>query len=76
MPLAWSKTVGEISHYAHVAEDGAVVCGEACDDPHGVNSETRCTRQAWHARDADGSRCRAIIRAAFGDEVVAQIDDA
>ena len=74
-PLAWNKIEDEISYYAS-ASDAGVVCGESGDDPHGVNSECRCTRLAWSSRDADGERCRQIIREAFGDDVVAQIDAA
>ena len=75
MPLAWKKTDDAISYYAS-ADDGGVVCGEAGDDPHGVNSESRCTRQAWLSRDGEGDRCRRIIRATFGEDAVAQIDAA
>jgi len=75
MPLTWKKTADEISTYAS-ADDGGVVCGEAGDDPHGPNSECRCSKQAWLARDADGERCRGIVRAAFGEDAVAKIDAA
>lgn len=75
MALSWKKTKGEISYFASVTDDG-VVCGEAGDDPHGVNSECRCTRQSWLARDGDGGRCRQIIADNFGAEAVAQIDAA
>jgi len=74
-PLSWSKTQAEITVYAS-ANDAWVVCGETSDNPHGVNSETRCTRLAWSSRDTDGERCRHIIRDAFGDDAVAQIDAA
>lgn len=74
-PLDWKKIEAEVSYYAS-ASDAGVVCGETSDDPHGVNSECRCTRLAWSSRDADGERCRQIIRAAFGDDVIEQIDAA
>jgi len=73
--LQWEKTRDSIRCYASVSDDG-VVCGEAGDDPHGVNSESRCTRLAWLSKQDDGERCRQIIRAAFGEGVVAQIDAA
>ncbi len=75
MALTWKKKTGEVSCSAELTDDG-VVCGEASDDPHGVNSETRCTRKSWLARDGDGKRCRQIIHDAFGAEAVAQIDAA
>lgn len=75
LPLSWNKVDGEISRYAS-ADDAGVVCGETSDDPHGVNSESRCTWLAWSSRDADGERCRRIIRDDFGDAAVAQIDAA
>lgn len=74
-PLTWNKIEAEISYYAS-ADDAGVVCGETSDDPHGVNSECRCTRLSWSSRDADGERCRRIIRDAFGDDAVARIDAA
>lgn len=74
MALTWKKTLEGISYYAS-ADASGVVCGEAGDDPHGVNSESRCTRLAWLTRDADGERCRHIVRAEFGEDAVAEIDE-
>jgi hypothetical protein len=73
MPLAWNKTEDAISHHASADATG-VTCSESSDDPHGVNSETRCSKEAWRSRDADGERCRRIILGTFGEDAVLQID--
>jgi len=75
MDLSFEKIVDRVTHYASASERG-VICGESEDNPHGVNHESRCSRAAWLARDAEGLLCRRIIRDTFGDDVVARIDAA
>ncbi len=75
MALDWKHTQDGISRFASASSDG-VICSESCDDPHGPNSESRCTAQAWIARDEDGERCRRMVLADFGPDAVAQIDAA
>jgi hypothetical protein len=73
MGIARSRLLATV-HGDVVVDDAGVTCSEACDNPHGVNSECRCSKRAWLERDDDGARCRSILSASFGEGAVAEVD--
>lgn len=65
----YRKRVGGIEYYCTVSGE-YIVCGESGQNPHGVNSEVRCTLEEFVEQvTEDAMRCGMLIEQYFGSRV-------